>query len=87
MANAVTNAHPEIALGIWQGIVDSLIGQVKPKAYEEAAIYLRRRDGVYRRTQRLAEWQELLASLRKKHKAKHRLVGVLDSLSEKKKVV
>ena len=60
------------------------IGQVKPKAYEEATIYLRLMRKVYTQNQRLADWQALLDRLRKEHKAKRRLMGVLDTLSKKK---
>lgn len=84
VAQAVANTHPQVALDIWQGVVDGLIGQVKPKAYEEAAIYLRLMEKVYSRNQRLADWQELLGELRKKHKRKRRLIDTLDSLSNKK---
>ncbi|MGB7934036.1 MAG: SWIM zinc finger family protein, partial [Gammaproteobacteria bacterium] len=54
VAQAVANTHPDVALGIWQDIVGNLIGQVKPKAYEEAAVYLRLMETVYARTHRLA---------------------------------
>jgi uncharacterized Zn finger protein len=81
VARAVAMSHPDVALNIWRTIVDDLIAQVKPKAYEEAAIYLRSMEKVYRRNHRIAEWQELLSSLRKTHKAKRRLMSVLDSLS------
>ena len=84
VAQAVANTHPQVALDIWQGVVDKLIGQVKPKAYEEAAVYLRLMEKVYSRNQRLADWQVLLGDLRKKHKLKRRLIGTLDNLSNKK---
>jgi uncharacterized Zn finger protein len=84
VAQAVTDTHPDVALGIWQGIVESLIGQVKPKAYEEAARYLRRMEKVYTKNQRRADWQSLLDTLRKEHKAKRRLMEVLDTLSRKR---
>lgn len=84
VAKAVANSHADAALDIWQDIVDGLISQVKPKAYEEAAVYLRLMEKVYIRNHRLAEWQELLTGLRKKHKAKRRLIGLLDNLSGNK---
>jgi len=84
VAQAVANTHSQVALDIWKGVVDGLIGQVKPKAYEEAAVYLRLMEKVYSRNQRLTDWQELLRELRKKHKLKRRLIGTLDSLSNKK---
>jgi len=84
VAEAVTVSHPQVALDIWRAIVDSLIGQVKPKAYEEAAGYLRRICNIYQGNNRTSEWLSLLSELRKEHKAKRRLMEVLDSLSGKK---
>jgi uncharacterized Zn finger protein len=86
VAQAVADTHPDVALGIWQDIVENLIARVQPKAYEEAAGYLRHMRKVYQRNHRLAEWQELLKKLREKHKAKRRLLGILDTLSSKKLV-
>jgi len=86
VAHAVANTHPDLALAIWEDIVDSLIAQVKPKAYEEAAVYLRFMKKVYTRNQRLDNWQKLLNRLRREHKAKRRLMGMLDTLSKKKLV-
>ena len=86
VAEAVAHSHPILALDTWKDIVEGLIAQVKPKAYEEAAIYLRLMEQTYVRIDRLDEWQRLLQELRTKHKAKRRLMGVLDSLSKKKLV-
>jgi uncharacterized Zn finger protein len=84
VAEAVSETHPQTSLDIWRAIAESLIGQVKPKAYEEAAIYLRRMCKVYQETRRASDWQNLLGELRREHKAKRRLMEVLDSLSGKK---
>jgi len=84
VAVAVTETRPQTALYIWRFIVDGLIAQVKPKAYEETAVYLRRMYKVYQTTKRLADWQNLLLELRKEHRAKRRLMEVLDGLSGKK---
>jgi uncharacterized Zn finger protein len=84
VAQAVAKYHPDLSLGIWQDIVEGLIDQVKPKAYEEAAVYLRCMKKVYARANRLDDWRGLLQGLRRKHKAKRRLMGVLDTLSKKK---
>jgi uncharacterized Zn finger protein len=84
VAQAVANTHPDLALAIWEDIVDSLIAQVKPKAYEQAGVYLRSMQKVYTRNHRVDDWQRLLDRLRREHKAKRRFVGVLDTLSRKK---
>ena len=81
VASAVAKTHPQTALDIWRYVVDNLIAQVKPKAYEEAAVYLRRMSKVYQENKRTDEWQSFLAELRKEHKPKRRLMEVLDSLS------
>lgn len=86
VALAVADTHPDIALDIWREIVERLIAQVKPKAYEEAAGYLRRMEKVYARLRRQEEWRNLIDRLRREHKAKRRLMGVLDSLSGRKLV-
>lgn len=84
VAEAVVESHPQTALDIWRFIVDSLIGQVKPKAYEEAAVYLRRMSKIYQENKRTSDWQNLLGKLRREHKAKRRLMEVLDGLSGKR---
>jgi hypothetical protein len=57
-----------------------------PRAYEEAAGYLRRMHNVYQTTRRLPDWQNLLLELRGEHKANRRLMEALDCLSGKKLV-
>lgn len=84
VARAVARSHPDVALEIWKKIADKLIAEVKPSAYVRAARYLRDMRKVYRDTGRTAEWQKLLDELRRKHKAKRRLMKVLDGLSNKK---
>jgi uncharacterized Zn finger protein len=86
VAHAVCVTHPDFALAIWKDVVGNLIAQVKPRAYEEAAVYLRLMKKVYTRHHRLEDWRRLLEELRKIHKAKRRLMGVLDTLSKKKLV-
>jgi uncharacterized Zn finger protein len=81
VARAVVKTHPEVALRIWREMVDRLIAEVKPKAYVEAGGYLRLMRKVYEAGERQAEWQALLAELRRTHKAKRRLLEILDSLS------
>lgn len=81
VAKAVAKTHPEVALTIWRRMVDRLIAQVKPSAYVEAGGFLRLMHKVLKEQQRLAEWNGLLDELRKTHKAKRRLLEVLDSVS------
>lgn len=83
VASAVAGTHPQVALDIWRSIVDGLIAQVKPAAYEEAAVYLRQMCKVYQANHRMMDWVNLLGELRREHKPKRRLMEVLDGLSGK----
>jgi uncharacterized Zn finger protein len=83
VAKAVAHMYPDLSLDIWRNIVDSLIAEVKPKSYEEAAVYLRLMEKTYKRNHRHSEWLSLLEELRRKHKAKRRLIGVIDILEKK----
>lgn len=65
-------------------MAESQISLVKPKAYEEAAIYLRKMHKVYQATNRLEEWRQLIHGLRTEHKAKRRLLEVLNSLENRR---
>lgn len=82
LAQAVKASHPAISLQIWQSIVDRLIGQTKPKAYQEAATYLRQMRAVYQETHQPENWKGLITRLRTEHKAKRRLMEVLDMLEK-----
>lgn len=87
VAKVVAQTHPEVALSIWRHLVDGLIAQVKPRAYVEAGGFLRLMRKVFDANQRLAEWEGLLAELRRTHKAKRRLLEVLDSLGDSGKKI
>lgn len=80
VAHAVAKTHPDVALAIWREAVDRLIAKVKPRAYTDAAGFLRQMGKVYEATGRQAEWRSLLSELRQTHKAKRRLLEVLNSL-------
>lgn len=84
VAEAVAEIHPDIALGIWKQIAEGQIRLVKPSAYEAAATFLRKMLKVYKETGRLQEWQGLIAAIRSEHKAKRRLMEVLDALEDKR---
>ncbi len=86
VAQAVADTHPDLALTIWKEIATNLIGEVNPKAYETAAVYLRFMKKVYAKNHRMEDWRGLLEGLRREHKAKRRLMGVLDILENKRLV-
>jgi uncharacterized Zn finger protein len=81
VAQAVAKSHPDVALAIWRETVDRLIAQVNPSAYRIAGGFLRQMYKVYEAGGRQAEWRALLGELRRTHKAKRRLLEVLDTLS------
>ena len=83
VAKAVQKSHPEISLQIWQQRAESQIGLVKPSAYTTAAGYLRKMKKLYEQNGRRADWDSYLSAIRTKHKAKRKLMEVLDSLEGK----
>jgi uncharacterized Zn finger protein len=84
VAAAVAGTHPDISLAIWKKLAEGQIDLVKPKAYEEAAGYLRKMHNIYQETGRLEQWRTLIQTLRAAHKAKRRLMEVLDLLENKR---
>ena len=84
VATALAATHPDIALAIRRRLAEELIAQVKPSAYEGAAGHLRAMRDIYVREKRLMEWEQLMTRLRTVHRAKRRLLQVLDTLSAKR---
>lgn len=84
VAAAVAGTHPDISLAIWKKLAEGQIDLVKPKAYEVAAGYLRKMHNIYQKTGRLEQWRTLLQILRTTHKAKRRLMEVIDLLENKR---
>jgi uncharacterized Zn finger protein len=80
VAAAVATKYPDISLAIWRGIVERLIAEVKPKAYQQAVPFLEHMRAVYTRTGRQDQWRAWLAELRREHRAKRRLIELLGSL-------
>lgn len=86
VAEALAASRPQIALDIWQKIAEQHIARAKPAGYVDASHYLRLMHKVYKTTKRLPEWNTLILRLRTTHKAKRRLLEVLDGLENKKLV-
>jgi uncharacterized Zn finger protein len=81
IAEAVMEAYPDRAVAIWQHLAEKQIALTKPKAYEEAAGYLRKVHRIQKQLGKEQEWQSYLASLRRTNERKRRLVQILDTLS------
>lgn len=84
LAEKVQQTHPDAALKIWRSVAEFHIAQTKPKAYVEAAGYLRKMKKVHEELGDLAPWHAYIAQLRVQHKAKRRLMEVLASLEGKR---
>src|SRR5262249_28977867 len=84
VAEAVADSHPERALGIYQGIVDSLVDQVNTSAYEEAARRLRNERKLLTQLGRADEWPTRLAAIRTKYPRKRKLQEILTKLEKEK---
>lgn len=82
VAAAVSKTHPDATLDIWRTLAENQISQVKPKAYLAASRYLRMMRDLYARQRRLSEWRQLLDDLRARHKAKRRLMEIIDRLPD-----
>ncbi len=80
VASAAAATHPDVALTIWRAIADTLIARANPKAYQQARLYLQRMATVLTREGRRDEWEALRVTMRQQHRAKRRLVQILDTL-------
>ncbi|MDR1916107.1 MAG: hypothetical protein LBQ58_06000 [Synergistaceae bacterium] len=81
VADAISRTHSEVSLEIWKSIVDEYIALVKPDAYRSAKPYLQKIHRLLLDENRLNEWRDMIANLRAVHKAKKRLMEVLNELN------
>ncbi|MCF8078527.1 MAG: hypothetical protein K9K88_04515, partial [Desulfobacterales bacterium] len=68
---------------IWKTMAERLIAEVKPKAYQKAATYLRKAARVMHEQKKAVEWERYLDALRQEHFRKRRLLEILDGLEAK----
>jgi len=83
IATAIQDHAPDRAVEMWKNKAEGLIAQVKPKAYQEAAKYLRKAGGVMSKQNKQPQWDQYLRRLRDAHARKSRLIEILDSLDGK----
>jgi uncharacterized Zn finger protein len=81
IAEAVAGSYPDRAVAIWKQLAEKQIVLTKPKAYEEAAGYLRKVHRVLQQLGKEQDWQGYLTALRRANERKRRLVQILDTLS------
>lgn len=65
-------------------MAEDLIAEVKPKAYEKAAIYLWKVQRVLKKTEKNKEWQKYILEIKHEHVRKRRLLEILDGLDDKR---
>ena len=71
-------------MDIWKRLAANLIAQVKPKAYEKAAVHLKKLQRTLKRQSKDKEWGIYLDNIRKEHARKIKLLEILDGLNDKR---
>jgi len=84
IAKALADDYPDRAVDIWKRLAANLIAQVKPKAYEKAAVHLKIIQRTLKRQSKDKEWGIYLANIRKEHARKIKLLEILDGLNDKR---
>jgi uncharacterized Zn finger protein len=80
VADAVKETHPDRAATIWKTLAERWIAEVKPSAYRDAAVHLKKLRSLLVNAGRTAEWTAYLEGIRAKHARKRSLLEVLDSV-------
>jgi uncharacterized Zn finger protein len=80
VAAAVAEAHPERALEIYRGCVDTNLTQASISAYETVAAYLKKIRPILKSLDRGPEWNDLVAEIRVNYRNRPRFMEVLDRL-------
>jgi uncharacterized Zn finger protein len=81
VATAVRDFAPERSVALWKKLAEAQIAVVKPRAYAEAAVFLRKIKKLTAEQGMTVQWHAYIQSLRTEHSRKIRLMDVLDSLS------
>jgi uncharacterized Zn finger protein len=80
VAQAVIDEYQERAIAIWKKMAENLIAQTKPRAYEEAASYLRKISQTFNKLNKEKDWQTYRNGFRQTNIRKIRFIEILDSL-------
>jgi uncharacterized Zn finger protein len=83
VAEAVADHYPDRALAIWKNVAEKQIALTKPKAYEAAAIYLRKVCSLLKKLKREQEWKNYLLILRQANARKTKLIEILSRLESR----
>ena len=84
IAGAVVDLYPDRAIAIWKNLAEKQIALTQPKAYETAAVYLRKVHNFLKKLERENEWKGYLSELRKTNARKKRLIQILDRLDSRR---
>jgi uncharacterized Zn finger protein len=77
VAGAVADDHPDRAIAIWKNVAEKQIALTKPKAYEAAAVYLKKAHSLLRKLKREEEWKDYVLKLRQANARKTKLIDIL----------
>jgi len=80
VAEAVADHYPDRAIDIWKSIAEKQIALTKPKAYEEAARYLKKAHSLLKKLKREEEWKNYLIKLRQANARKPKLIEILSRM-------
>jgi len=80
IAEALATRYPDRALTIWKKLAEKQIALTKPKAYEAAAVYLRKVHGLLKKLKRESEWEDYLLKLRQANVRKTKFIEILSRL-------
>ncbi len=80
VAEAVADHFPDRAINIWRSIAERQIALTQPKAYEEAARYLKKAFSLFKKLKREEEWKDYLFKLRQANARKPKLIEILSRL-------
>ena len=78
IAGAVVDLYPDRAIAIWKNLAEKQIALTKPKAYEAAAIYLRKVYSLLKKLKKEGEWKDYLLKLRQANARKTKFIEILD---------
>jgi uncharacterized Zn finger protein len=84
IAGAVVDLYPDRAIAIWKNLAEKQIALTQPKAYETAAVYLRKVHHFLKKLEKENEWKSYLSELRKTNARKKRLIQILDRLETRR---
>ncbi len=72
------------AVDILKRVAENEISLTKPKAYEAAAVYLRKARKLMGKMEKKEDWQKYIADLRRANERKRRLVEIIDRLEDRR---